>query len=52
MNATIRVARPDDAPGIAAIYAPFVRSSPITFEIDVPTVLAMLQEGMARQGIA
>lgn len=31
----IRRARPDDAPAIASIYAPFVRDTAITFETEV-----------------
>jgi phosphinothricin acetyltransferase len=33
---TIRLARLEDAPGVAEIYDPIVRSSPISFEIDPP----------------
>lgn len=33
----VRVARPEDAARIAAIYAPYVESTPITFEIDPPS---------------
>lgn len=36
MNSLIRIARPDDAAAIAAIYAPYVRETAITFELDVP----------------
>jgi phosphinothricin acetyltransferase len=32
----IRLATADDAAAIAAIYAPYVRETPITFEIEVP----------------
>jgi L-amino acid N-acyltransferase YncA len=35
---TIRFATPDDAPAILAIYAPYIISSTITFEYEVPTV--------------
>lgn len=38
MTITVRVAHPEDATGIQAIYAPIVRHTPISFEIDVPTV--------------
>ena len=34
----IRLARPADAAGIGAIYAPFVASSPTSFELTPPTV--------------
>ena len=32
----IRMARPEDAEGITAIYAPIVRDTPISFELDPP----------------
>jgi L-amino acid N-acyltransferase YncA len=34
----IRAARVDDAPAIRAIYAPFVESTPVSFEVEVPPV--------------
>ncbi|MGH2717310.1 MAG: GNAT family N-acetyltransferase [Actinomycetota bacterium] len=34
----IRLASEADAPGVAAIYAPIVARTPISFEIDPPTV--------------
>ncbi len=34
---TIRVAEPTDAPGVAEIYGPIVATSPISFEMAVPT---------------
>ena len=34
----IRVATPEDAPELLAIYAPYVERTAITFEYDVPTV--------------
>ena len=37
----IRVARPDDAAAMHAIYAPIVASTVISFELDVPTVAEM-----------
>lgn len=40
---TIRLARPDDSDAIAAIYAPIVRDTAISFEIDPPTPEAMCQ---------
>lgn len=36
-----RLARPQDAPQIHAIYAPVVRDTPISFEYEVPTVQEM-----------
>lgn len=33
----IRLATPDDAPALLAIYAPYVAQTAITFEYDVPT---------------
>ncbi|GGJ10940.1 N-acetyltransferase [Halobellus salinus] len=41
---TIRPARPDDASGVRAIYAPFVRDSPVTFRTEVPSVDEMAEE--------
>jgi phosphinothricin acetyltransferase len=43
MSITIRVARPDDAAEILAIYAPYCESSPISFEIVPPTVEQMAE---------
>lgn len=37
----IRVATADDAAAILSIYAPFIESSVVTFEIDVPSVSEM-----------
>lgn len=37
----VRVARPDDAAAIAAIYAPFVSGSPVSFEESAPDAGAM-----------
>jgi L-amino acid N-acyltransferase YncA len=37
MNATIRVARPEDAEAILTIYAPIVRETAISFEVEPPT---------------
>jgi phosphinothricin acetyltransferase len=37
LEGTIRLARPDDAATIAAIYAPFVQSSHVSFETVAPT---------------
>jgi phosphinothricin acetyltransferase len=42
MRHTLRFATPDDAPAIAAIYAPFVNNTAITFATEPPT-----QEEMA-----
>ena len=38
MPPTIRLASPDDAEGMQAIYAPIVRDTAISFEVDPPTV--------------
>ena len=35
---SIRMATPDDAEALLAIYAPYVRDTAITFEWDVPSV--------------
>jgi len=40
----LRLARPDDAPGVRAIYAPVVRDTAISFEYEEPSV-----EEMARR---
>jgi L-amino acid N-acyltransferase YncA len=37
-NLLVRDARLGDAPAIAAIYAPYVRSSAVTFELEPPDV--------------
>ena len=37
MAASIRFVRPDDAEALAAIYAPYVEHTAITFEYDPPT---------------
>ena len=38
MDCTITLASESDAPEIAAIYAPFVQNTPISFEYDPPSV--------------
>jgi len=38
---TLRTAHPDDAEAIATIYAPFVRDSAVSFEVEVPTAADM-----------
>ena len=38
MPTMIRLATPDDAPGVQAIYAPVVRETAISFELEPPTV--------------
>lgn len=43
MTATIRLATPHDAAGIQAIYAPVVRETAISFEVEPPTVDDMRQ---------
>lgn len=35
---TVRTAKPDDAPRLLEIYAPYVENTSITFEYDVPSV--------------
>jgi phosphinothricin acetyltransferase len=37
----IRLATPDDAKGILAIYAPYIRDTSITFETDIPSEVAL-----------
>jgi len=46
MNAAMRVARPEDADAILTIYAPIVRETAISFEVEPPTRAAM-QERIA-----
>ena len=41
MSATIRVATPEDAEAILAIYAPIVRETAISFEVEPPTRVEM-----------
>ena len=41
MAATLRFAGPQDAAAIQAIYAPIVRDTPTSFEVDVPTIEEM-----------
>lgn len=41
MGSTIRVATMKDAPAIRAIYAPFVESTPISFEVEPPSTREM-----------
>jgi L-amino acid N-acyltransferase YncA len=43
MTAIIRLATPNDAPGVQAIYAPVVRDTAISFEWEPPTVDDMQQ---------
>jgi phosphinothricin acetyltransferase len=43
MSATIRLATGNDAAGILAIYAPIVRETAISFEVDPPDVNQMRQ---------
>ena len=37
MTLTLRTATPDDADAVAAIYAPVVRDTPVSFELEPPT---------------
>jgi phosphinothricin acetyltransferase len=41
MSATIRVALPEDAEAILTIYAPIVRETAISFEVEPPTPVQM-----------
>lgn len=41
MSSLIRLATPQDAPAIQAIYAPFVQETAVSFEVDVPTIAEM-----------
>ncbi len=41
MNRKVRLATPDDASQIAAIYAPYVLDTPISFELEPPTEAMM-----------
>jgi L-amino acid N-acyltransferase YncA len=43
MTRVIRLATEDDAGQILAIYAPIVRDTPISFEVEPPTVAVMRQ---------
>ncbi len=47
----IRAATPDDAPRIAAIYAPFVIGGTVSFEIDPPDARAMRGRMAAGDGL-
>ncbi|WP_225335455.1 GNAT family N-acetyltransferase [Halomicrobium urmianum] len=38
MDWQVRLATPADAPAVRDIYAPFVESTPVTFEVEPPTV--------------
>ena len=40
---TIRIARPQDARALAAIYRPYVEQTAISFEGEAPTATAMLR---------
>ena len=52
MPATIRFASPDDAEAILSIYAPYVISSPVTFESTVPRVYDLKRRIAAIAGYA
>jgi L-amino acid N-acyltransferase YncA len=49
MTAVFRLATPDDAAAIQAIYAPYCESSPVSFEVAAPSVQQMA-ERIARIG--
>src|SRR5690348_7241821 len=40
-TALLRLARPDDARGLAAIYEPYVTDTPISFEAEPPAAAEM-----------
>ena len=40
---TIRIARPQDARALAAIYRPYVEQTAISFECEAPTATSMLR---------
>lgn len=50
MSVRIRPARPDDAEAVAAIYAPIVRDTPISFEIEPPDADEMRQRFASSRG--
>lgn len=41
MDSTIRIATPTDADAVRSIFAPFVESTPISFEVETPAVSEM-----------
>src|SRR5687767_1173866 len=41
MSVTFRLARPDDAAAILAIYAPYCEASTVSFEVVAPTIEQM-----------
>ncbi len=43
MNVVIRPAREDDGGAVAAVYAPYVRDTAVSFEIEAPTAAVMTQ---------
>lgn len=43
MGHRIRLATPEDAPAVRSIYAPFVESTPVSFEVDPPTTTEMAE---------
>jgi L-amino acid N-acyltransferase YncA len=43
MSATIRLAAPEDAAAVLAIYAPIVRNTAISFEVEPPTLVEMAE---------
>jgi L-amino acid N-acyltransferase YncA len=43
MSATIRLATPEDAAAVLAIYAPIVRDTAISFEVEPPTLVEMAE---------
>ena len=49
MTAQVRDARADDAGGCAAVYAPFVRDTAVTFELEPPSIVEMAARIAAAQ---
>ncbi|ARS88599.1 GNAT family N-acetyltransferase [Natrarchaeobaculum aegyptiacum] len=43
MSPRIRLARPADAETVRAIYAPFVESTPVSFELEAPSMAEMAE---------
>lgn len=51
-TATLRLARPEDAPAIADIYRPYVTDTVITFEVDPPGASDFAERMLAIRSIA
>ncbi len=50
--ASLRTARPEDAPAIAEIYRPYVTDTAITFEVDPPDASELAARMEALRGLA